>query len=92
MKPAIILASLLLSGCITLPKTGGPLTNHVLMTVDWRTCMTASRWGPISLTGDINESECEALRQAFRLLMLQQAVNEAQAKPKPAMRPAAGDL
>ncbi len=63
----ILLLALPLGGCLTLPKTGGWFTNHVTMTVDGERCMTASRWGPVALTGDINDSECAAIREGQAL-------------------------
>ncbi len=76
---AIILtlaAASLLSGCLTMPETGGWLTHHVTVTLDDKRCMSASRWGAVSLTGDINESECKAIvegRRARELLRLMEA-------------------
>lgn len=83
----LLLAALLLplfAGCITLPKTGGPFTNHVMRSIDDKGCMTASRWGPVAITGDLNESECTALIEALRareLLRLMEAQSRSQAAP-----------
>lgn len=70
----LVLAAMLpwLSACGALPK-GGPLTHHVAVTLDDGRCMAASRWGSLSITGDINESECSAIvegRYARELLRL----------------------
>lgn len=65
-----------LAGCSgALPKAG-ILTHHVAITVDEGTCLAASRWGWLSITGDIAEAECRALVEGQRLRMwmrLQQA-------------------
>ena len=70
----IVLAlSALLSGCITMPDTGGWLTHHVTVTLDDKNCMAASRWGSMAITGDINASECRAIvegRRAREILQL----------------------
>lgn len=83
MRPLLYLALLplllALSGCLSIPKKGGPFTNHLLLTVDMQSCMTASRWGPATLTGDLNDSECEAILAGLRLLMIQKAIAEAAA-------------
>lgn len=72
----IPLCAALLGGCSgALPKAG-VLTHHVAVTVDEGTCLAASRWGWLTITGDIAESECRAIveGQRLRLLMrLQQA-------------------
>jgi hypothetical protein len=66
--------AVLLSGCITMPDTGGWLTHHVTVTLDDKSCMAASRWGSIAITGDINPSECRAIvegrkaREKLRLI------------------------
>lgn len=72
-----------LGGCITLPKTGGPFTNHVMRTIDDETCTTASRWGPVAITGDLNASECQALIEALRARELLRLM-EAQQRSAPA--------
>lgn len=64
----------LLGGCAGIPKSGGPLTHHVTISVDEAKCQAASRWVWLTLGGDIAESECEALvagqraRQILRLI------------------------
>lgn len=57
----------LLTGCISMPKNGGPLTNHIVTTIDDSRCMTASRWWLFAVTNDLNESECQTLIEALRL-------------------------
>lgn len=83
LTAAIALAApVLLGGCITMPETGGWLTHHVTVTLDDKRCMSASRWGAVSLTGDINDSECKAIvegRRARELLRLM----EPSKKPAP---------
>lgn len=64
---ALLGAALLLSGCISMPKNGGPLTNHIVTTIDDSRCMTASRWWLFAVTNDLNESECQTLIEALRL-------------------------
>lgn len=87
---------LALGGCLAIPKKGGPFTNHLTVTVDMQSCLTASRWGPMALTGDLNESECEAILQGLQLLMIQRAPAQAAAQagadatPSPAARGVAG--
>jgi hypothetical protein len=66
MRAALLLVVTFLSGCITMPETGGWLTNHVVCTVDDNSCMTASRWGPVALTGDLNRSESKAILEGRR--------------------------
>lgn len=66
-----------LGGCITIPEEGGPLTNHVLRTVDDKSCMTASRWGSLAITGDINRSECKAIVEGLKLRAAKKALDEA---------------
>lgn len=66
----------LLSGCITMPSTGGWMTHHVVVTLDDKTCMGASRWGALTITGDINASECQAIvegRRARELLRMMES-------------------
>jgi hypothetical protein len=68
--------AVMLSGCITMPDTGGWLTHHVTVTLDDKSCMAASRWGSIAITGDINPSECRAIvegRKAREKLRLMEA-------------------
>lgn len=62
----IFFIGFLLSGCGAMPKTGGAMTNHVMLTIDDQRCVTASRWWLVAITGDINASECEALREGRR--------------------------
>lgn len=78
----IFFLGVLLSGCGALPKTGGPMTNHVMLTIDDQRCVTASRWWLVAITGDINESECQAIRDGRRardLLRLIEAQQSGQA-------------
>ncbi len=68
--------ALLLAACAGMPPEGGLLTHHVTITLDDRRCMTASRWGSVAITGDINDSECAAIvegRRARELLRLLEA-------------------
>lgn len=80
----LILAPLLalMSGCISLPKTGGIMTNHVVTTIDGQRCMTASRWWLVAVTGDLNESECQALLEGQRLRAIVREVQQAQPAPR----------
>jgi hypothetical protein len=69
----VLALTALLGGCITMPSTGGWMTHHVTVTLDDKTCMGASRWGSIAITGDINDSECQAIvegRRAREILRL----------------------
>ncbi len=62
-----------LAGCGSIPTGGGPLTHHVAVTLDDQRCMAASRWGSLSITGDINDRYCRAIvegRYARELLRL----------------------
>ncbi len=65
MRAALLLAAAALAGCSSLPG-GGPLTHHVAVTIDESRCMAASRWGSLSITGDINERECTAIVEGRR--------------------------
>ncbi|MCA0240202.1 MAG: hypothetical protein LCI02_05025 [Proteobacteria bacterium] len=76
LRAAALACTLPLAGCITMPETGGWLTNSVVTTVDGKACMSASRWGPVTITGDINASECKAILEGQAL--------RAAAKAKPA--------
>jgi hypothetical protein len=67
-----------LSGCITMPKTGGIMTNHIVTTIDGQRCMTASRWWLVAITGDLNESECQALLEGQRLRAIVRELQPAQ--------------
>lgn len=78
---AVVALALLLGGCSSMQ---GLLTHHVAVSIDDQHCMAASRWGSISITGDIAASECKAIvagRQALELIRLLQA------KPAPAAPP-----
>lgn len=79
---AVVAMALLLGGCSSMQ---GMLTHHVAVSIDDQHCMAASRWGSVSITGDIAASECKAIvagRQALELLRLLEA-----AKPAPAAAP-----
>lgn len=80
---ALLLPLALLTGCISLPKNGSFLTNHIITTIDESRCMTASRWGPMAITGDVNASECEALLEGQRLRLLRRLLQEAAPQPQP---------
>lgn len=74
----ILFAAVLLTGCV---GTVGMLTNHVTLTLDDQRCMTASRWGPVAITGDVADSECQAIvegrraREVLRMLRVAPAAS-----------------
>lgn len=76
---AVVALALLLGGCSSMQ---GLLTHHVAVSIDDQHCMAASRWGSVSITGDIAASECQAIvagRRALEVLRMLQS-----ARPAPA--------
>lgn len=77
---AVVALALLLGGCSSMQ---GLLTHHVAVSIDDKHCMAASRWGSISITGDIAASECEAIVAGRRALELTRLLQARQPAPAP---------
>ncbi|HRD84471.1 MAG TPA: hypothetical protein PLF63_04795 [Rubrivivax sp.] len=73
LRPLVLLlpALGLLGGCANLRNPlQGALTNRVVISVAEDECLAASRWGPIAITGDVDERDCTVIVQALRLRQL----------------------
>lgn len=77
---AILLISVPLAGCVTLPK--GMLANRISTTLGQDECRVDSRWGLFGVSTPIDERDCQAIIEAQRLRLLIDAAG-------PAARPAA---
>lgn len=69
-----LLAAPLLQGCSTLQQA---FTNRAVCTVAMDECMTASRWGPVAITGDLDRRDTEVLIEALRIRIAMQAMRAA---------------
>lgn len=84
--PLLLAALALLGGCAGMKNPlQGAFTNRVVITVAEDECLAASRWGPVALTGDVDERDCTVIVQALRLraLMLQAAREAAAERAAP---------
>lgn len=60
----MLMIAALLAGCITLPK--GVFTNRFVVTAGEDECMSASRYGPFAITGDVDKRDCAPIVEALR--------------------------
>ncbi|MEY2688197.1 MAG: hypothetical protein RL375_2395 [Pseudomonadota bacterium] len=76
---ALLLAPLM-SGCMETFK--GAFTNRVACTVAMDECLSASRWGPIAITGDVDARDTAVLIEALRIRIAMEALRAAAAQGK----------